>query len=73
MTSERDSWRLREFGGRLQTNRPCRSSLAGTATAMTFYVKSESADGSLNLILCFEPRQVFDSPGINAKAYREGN
>jgi EAL domain len=38
-----------------------------TAAAMTFYVKSETADGSLNLIPCFEPRQVFDNPGINAK------
>jgi hypothetical protein len=30
-----------------------------TATAMSFYVKSETADGSLNCIPCVEPRQVF--------------
>ena len=32
-----------------------------TATAMTFYVKSEFADGSLNCIPRFEPRQVFEN------------
>ena len=32
-----------------------------TATAMTFYVKSETADGSLDCIPCFKPRQVFEN------------
>ena len=32
-----------------------------TATATMFYVKSETADGSLNRISCFEPRQVFEN------------
>ena len=32
-----------------------------TATATTFYVKSETADGSLNCIPCLEPRQVFEN------------
>jgi len=28
---------------------------------MTFYVKSEAADGSLDCIPCFKPRQVFEN------------
>lgn len=32
-----------------------------TATATTFYVKSETSDGSLNCIPCREPRQVFEN------------
>ena len=42
-----------------------------TATAMTFYVKSETADGSLNLIPCFEPRQVFENLEDQRKMGRE--
>ena len=32
-----------------------------TANATTFYVKSETADGSHNCIPCCEPRQVFEN------------
>ena len=42
-----------------------------TATAMTFYPKSETADGSLNLIPCFEPRQVFENLEDQLKMGRE--
>jgi hypothetical protein len=42
-----------------------------TATAMTFYVKNETADGSLNLIPCFEPRQVFENLEDQRKMGRE--
>jgi predicted signal transduction protein with EAL and GGDEF domain len=42
-----------------------------TATARTFSVKSETADGSLNLIPCFEPRQVFENLEDQRKVGRE--
>ena len=42
-----------------------------TTTAMTFYVKSETADGSLNLIPCFEPCQVFENLEDQRKMGRE--
>ena len=42
-----------------------------TATEMTFYVKCETADGSLNLIPCFEPRQVFENLEDQRKIGRE--
>jgi FPC/CPF motif-containing protein YcgG len=42
-----------------------------TATAMTFYVKSETADGSLNLTSCFEPHQVFENLEDQRKMGRE--
>ena len=32
-----------------------------TATATTFYVKSEIAEGLLNCIPCLKPRQVFEN------------
>ena len=32
-----------------------------TATAPTFYIKSEIAEGSLNCIPCLNPRQVFEN------------
>jgi hypothetical protein len=38
---------------------------------MTFYVKSETADGSLNLTPCFEPRQVFENLEDQRKMGRE--
>jgi hypothetical protein len=42
-----------------------------TATAMSFYVKSETADGSLNCIPCVEPRQVFVNLEDQRKMGRE--
>jgi len=41
------------------------------ATAMTLYVKSETADGSLIRIPCFEPRQVFENLEDQRKMGRE--
>jgi hypothetical protein len=41
-----------------------------TATAMTFYVKSETAHGSLNLIPCFEPSDLRE-PRDQSKMGRE--
>ena len=32
-----------------------------TATAPTFYIKSEIAEGSLDCIPCLNPRQVFEN------------
>ena len=40
--------------------------------AMTWYdVKSKTADGSLNRILCYPPRQVFENVEDQSKMGRE--
>jgi hypothetical protein len=39
--------------------------------AMTWYdVKSKTADGSLNLVLCYQPRQVFENAEDQRKMAR---